>query len=115
MYNDLQYKVSLMDIAPWDKKDKYVSYEPGRRVSISDLLNQNAFEELNVNILCDESVKSVSYSNFYLYFYIVYWIASIALIYLIKKWWFSGNKNKGVIGKGVMGKGIKGKGYRFKK
>jgi hypothetical protein len=108
MYNDLQYKVSFMDITPWEKADKYISYEPGKKVPIS-YFNGNNTEELNVNILCDENIKSVSYGNFYLYFYILYWIISIAIIYLIKKWWFSGGKNKSF--KGVNAN----KGYRFKK
>ena len=94
MYNDLQYKVSLMDVSPWEKTDKYISYEPGKKISISEFLNGTNVEELNVNILCDENIKSVSFGNFYLYsyFYILYWIISIALIILIKKWWFNGEK-----------------------
>jgi hypothetical protein len=87
MYNDLHYKIGLMDISPHEKKGKYVSYEPGRRVCIEKLANKE--EDLNVNIICDNQVKSVPYSNYYLYFlciYIVYWILSIIIIrFLFKK------------------------------
>ena len=92
MYNDLHYKISLMDIAPWEKINSYVSYEPGRRVNIEDTTNK--LEDLNVNILCDKNVHSMSYSNFYLYFYILYWIISLIILYVIKKMWFNDNNFK---------------------
>jgi hypothetical protein len=88
MYNDLHYKISLMDISPWEKKNKYVSYEPGRRVNIEDVINKP--EDINVNVLCNSKVKSVPYGNFYLYFYILYWIVSLIILYMIKKIWFNG-------------------------
>jgi hypothetical protein len=94
MYNDLHYKMVYMDIAPWDKTDKYVSYEPGRRVVMEDLVNNNQFEDLNVNILCDKNVYSRSYSNFYLYIYILYWIVSLAALYAIKQYLSKGNNYK---------------------
>lgn len=92
MYNDLHYKISLMDIAPWEKINKYVSYEPGRRVNIEDIINK--LEDLNVNILCNKNVYSRPYSNFYLYFYILYWIVSLIILYIIKKTWFNDYKFK---------------------
>jgi Phytanoyl-CoA dioxygenase (PhyH) len=91
MYNDLHYKMALMDIAPYDKIGKYVSYEPGRRRKFEDLMDK---EDLNINIMCDNNVKSVSYSNYYLYFYIVYWILSFILLYIIAKIWYGGYKFK---------------------
>lgn len=94
MYNDLHYKMVYMDIAPWDKTDKYVSYEPGRRVVMEDLVNNNQVEDLNVNILCDKTVNSRSYSNFYLYVYILYWIVSLVALYAIKQYLFTGNNYK---------------------
>ena len=90
MYNDLHYKISLMDISPWEKINKYVSYEPGKRVNIEETTNK--LEDLNVNILCDKNVYSTPYSNFYLYFYILYWVVSLIILYMIKKIWFNGYK-----------------------
>jgi len=83
MYNDLHYKIGMMDLAPWEKINKYVSYEPGRRVNIEDV--NNKLENLNVNILCNKNVYSRSYSNFYLYFYVLYWVVSLIILYIIKK------------------------------
>jgi len=94
MYNDLHYKMVYMDITPWDKTDKYVSYEPGKRVLMEDLVNNNQVEDLNVNILCDKNVYSRSYSNFYLYIYILYWIVSLAILYAIKQYLSTGNNYK---------------------
>lgn len=80
MYNDLHYKMGMIDISPSEKKDKYVSYEPGRRISYKDITDS---EDINVNIICDPSVKTANCGNYYLYFYILYWIVSLVLFYLI--------------------------------
>lgn len=94
MYNHMQYKIVYMDLPPWEKKNKYISYEPGKRVIIEDLANNNHIEDLNVNILCDKNIYSRPYSNFYLYIYILYWIVTILIIYAIKKYLSTGNKYK---------------------
>jgi hypothetical protein len=87
VYNDLQYKVTMMDLAPYDKRDKYITYEPGRRV----YMDETTYEELNVNVVCDRNIETAQPSSFYLYVYILYWIVSFILIYLIVKW-FKGTK-----------------------
>lgn len=92
MYNNLQYKIVLMDISPWEKKDKYVTYEPTRRVLMEDLIHRE--EELNINVLCDKNVKTVTYGNYYLYFYIIYWIATFILLYFVKKMWLRNENSK---------------------
>jgi hypothetical protein len=79
MYNDLHYKLGLMDLSPCEKNNKYVSYESGRRRLFEELVDK---EELNVNIICDQRVNTVPYSNYYLYF-LIYLIASIIILYLI--------------------------------
>ena len=86
MYNDLHYKIALIDISPYDKMGKYVSYEPGRRRIIEELANEH--EDLNVNIICDKRVNTISCSNYYLYFYIAYWIVSLIVLYIIAKVWY---------------------------
>jgi len=87
MYNDMHYKMGMMDLPPWEKTNKYITYESGRRAILNELLESNVLEDLNVNILCDNAVYSRSYSNFYLYGYIVYWILSIILLYILSKLW----------------------------
>ena len=70
----------MIDISPSEKKDKYVSYEPGRRIAYKDITDS---EDINVNIICDPNIKTTNCSNYYLYFYILYWIVSLILIYAI--------------------------------
>ena len=82
MYNDLQYKIALIDIAPYDKVNKYVSYEPGRSRIMEEL---DDTEELNVNIICDNGANYVSCSNYYLYFYLICFILILIVFYIIKQ------------------------------
>ena len=64
-YNDIKYIVSLMDLPPWQKSGKYISYEPGGRVLYTDGL----VDKLNINVIFVESAI-VKYSHFYLYLFI---------------------------------------------
>jgi len=82
MYNNLHYKMSMMDLAPWDKKDKYVTYEPSRCAH----MDETHYEDLNINIQCDHSIQTSETSNFYLYAYVLYWIVSGILLYLLYRW-----------------------------
>ena len=82
MYNDLHYKFALIDIAPYDKVNKYISYEPGRRRLMEELYEK---EELNVNIICDNRANYVSCSNYYLFFYLICFILILIVFYVIKK------------------------------
>jgi hypothetical protein len=91
MYNDLHYKMALIDISPDEKTNKYVSYEPGRRVFFEDMDYE---EDLNVNIICSNDAKSVLCGNYYLYFYLIYWILSFIFLYAIAKIWYGGYKIK---------------------
>ena len=84
MYNDLQYKIGLMDISPWEKKDKFVTYEPGKRVLNSVLIKENGTEDINVNVLCDEKIKTVPVSNFYLYLAVFLLLIAILSKYAIQ-------------------------------
>lgn len=93
MYNDLHYKMALMDISPFEKKNKYVSYEPAKRILLEEITNK---EDLNVNIICEKDCNAIPYSNFYLFFYILYWIVSLIIIYIIAKFFYSSYKNKNI-------------------
>ena len=80
-----------MDISPFEKKNKYISYEQGKRIILEELTNK---AELNVNIICEKDCNSVPHSNFYLFFYILYWIISLIIIYIITKFFYSNYKFK---------------------
>lgn len=82
VYNDLQYKVTLMDLEPWFKHNKYITYEPGKRKHYEELTNN---EEINLNILCDTNSITTYPSNFYFYIYVLYYIISGIIIYYIVK------------------------------
>ncbi len=90
MYNDLTYKLSFMDISPQEKKDKYFTYEPSKRI-VFDNLTEN--EDLNINIICDTTVNSVSYSNYYLYWFIFYLVLLI-ILYIISHWILKDNSKR---------------------
>lgn len=79
MYNDLQYKWAFNDISPSDKKDKYVSYEPNERKFVEDVQIYNE----NVNIICDKTITTIPYSNYYIYIAILYLIITILIVYII--------------------------------
>jgi len=78
MYNDLHYKIALMDIPPNEKHGNYVSYEPGRRRLLKEVSAESSW-----NVNGDNRVRTVSCSNYYLYFYIVYWIVSVGIVYFV--------------------------------
>jgi hypothetical protein len=63
VYNDLQYKVALMDLDPWTKSNKYITYEPGKRKNYEELTNN---EDLNINVLCDKNNITVTFVTFIL-------------------------------------------------
>ncbi len=90
MYNDMNYKIGMMDIEPWKKRDHYITYEPGRRVYMENV----NYDDLNINVLCDKEIKTVPTNRFYLYIYILYWIVSIILIYVVVKLWKGMNVKK---------------------
>jgi hypothetical protein len=83
MYNDVHYKMGMMDLEPWNKKDYYITYETTRRVYMDELKK----DELNINVICDRNAKTIQPSRFYLYCYIVYWIVSFIVLYLLVKLW----------------------------
>ena len=93
VYNDLQYKLSLMDIAPWDKNNRYISYEPAKRLHMKDI---NKLEDQNINIICDESVKSIGYSNYYVYIALAYLLLTVVIVFIIYILWYNTNYKKGL-------------------
>ena len=79
VYNDLQYKIILNDIAPWDKSDKLITYEPGKRM----LYEKNTGKDpMNVNIICKDSLTTVPG---YFYIFIFYFIVFFIIYYVVSK------------------------------
>jgi hypothetical protein len=74
-FYDLKYKVVGMDLPPWEKKGRYVSYEPGGRVEYEEgLVDKN-----NVNVIFNDS-EIVKYSHFYAWIMFICFIIIISLI-----------------------------------
>jgi len=77
-YNDLLYKITLIDLSPSDKKDRYVSYEAGSSMRFIDLSgNYN----LNVNIVTDTNVIYLPTGTYYLH--IFYFILAVIVMFFI--------------------------------
>jgi hypothetical protein len=87
VYNDLQYKIVLNDISPDDKKNRLVTYEPGKRMNYSEIHEE---DEINTNIICEDTpVKEPS--NYYLYLLLKF-IVFIIIIYILYKFYKTQNK-----------------------
>ncbi len=82
MFNGVLYKIGMMDLAPWDKTNKYITYEASRRA----YMDETEYEDLNVNIICDRAVHTEQPSSFYFYVYVLYWIITCILIYYVVRW-----------------------------
>ena len=82
MYNGLIYKIGMVDIKDTDKTNNCITYEPGRKVKMTDV---NTYDDINVNILCDASIQTKQGGGNYLYLYILYWIVSSILLYVTYK------------------------------
>lgn len=87
VYNDLQYKIALIDLPPWDKKNKLITYEPGKRMIYEEITGN---DPINTNIICEKS-NTIGPSYFYLFCYLIYWIVSLYVIYYIGKWFIKKN------------------------
>ncbi len=77
VYNDLQYKIALNDLAPDDKTDKLITYEPGKRMHYDSITGK---DPINVNIICEKSITTTP-SNYYLMYLFVFLI----LLYCVVK------------------------------
>jgi len=61
-YNNLKYKLFGMDLPPWQKKGRYITYEPGGRVHYYDGL----VDKMNINVVFKDT-EIVKHSRFYLW------------------------------------------------
>jgi hypothetical protein len=67
----------MMDIPPSEKEDSIISYEPSGRVYYKNGL----IDDINVNIIVDDSSKEIPYSRYYLFLFL-FFIIGFLLIYL---------------------------------
>jgi hypothetical protein len=61
-YNNLKYKLFGMDLPPWQKKGRYITYEPGGRV----YYREGLVDKININVVFKDT-QIVKYSHFYLW------------------------------------------------
>ena len=80
VYNDLQYKVMLKDLPPWDKANKLITYEPSKRIEYNKVTGS---DPINVNIICSKS-NTTEPSNFYLFIFIIFFLVLLILLYYAK-------------------------------
>ena len=76
MYNDLHYKLLLLDLPPYKKKGKLITYEAGPRIMLE---NSESYTGTNINIICDKSSNSVDPNRFYLLMLILFIIVIVVL------------------------------------
>jgi len=62
-YYDIQYKLLMTDVTPFQKSGRILSYEPSKAMNFED-----AGEALtNINIICDPDVCNLDSGRFYMY------------------------------------------------
>jgi len=79
-YYDLKYIFALMDLPPWEKKGKYITYEPSGRVYYKPGLK----DDINVNVAF-EKTPVVKYSHFYLYVLLFLILIGLVLHFVLRK------------------------------
>lgn len=67
VYYNLQYKIILIDLPPYEKTGKFINYEAGKKMYYKDV---NGMIPSNINIICNDWVKEYNPSNFYLFLFI---------------------------------------------
>ena len=85
MFYDLQYKLPIMDIPPSEKKGNYVGYESARRVFIDNI----TIEDQNINVICDNNIKTMKHSYYYWFLGVIYIFVAIACMYIVYICWIS--------------------------
>ena len=53
--HNIQYYVNFEDLPKYEKRDHYISYEPGKRLKFEDISGKDA---TNINIIVDHKIKS---------------------------------------------------------
>lgn len=77
-YHNIKYKILGKDLPPWQKKDRYISYEPGGRVNYKEGL----VDDININVIFIDS-EFVKYSRFYMWVMACFILILIFIYYVI--------------------------------
>lgn len=77
VYLGIQYKITMKDIPPHEKKGNIISYEPSGRIHYQ----KGLIENININIIVDDSIKEIPYSRYY-FFLFSFFIIGILLLYV---------------------------------
>ena len=84
MVNDVHQIIGMVDIPPWDKKSKYVTYEAGPRIEIEHIVKDNYIAPINKNIIVDRNIYTTT-SGFYFYLFLIVLICIIILCIVLYK------------------------------
>jgi hypothetical protein len=84
MYNDIHQIIGMVDIPPWLKKGKYVTYEAGPRLYLDEIVKDNYIAPINKNIIVDRSIYTTT-SSFYFYLFIIVLICIIIIYFILYK------------------------------
>jgi hypothetical protein len=77
VYNDLHYKVPLLDLPPSEKKDRLISYESWIRLSY-DRISGN--DPININVICMDTLVAQPSNYYFVLFLIVVLTITIGAI-----------------------------------
>ena len=67
--NNLHYKITLSDLSDYEKRGRYISYEPMKRLHYNE--NELMIDEQNINIICNHNIKTVYMNNNYLLLFVI--------------------------------------------
>lgn len=81
VYLGIHYKITMKDLPPSEKEDSIISYEPSGRIHYKDGL----IDDININIIVDDSSKEVPYSRYYLFLFLFFIIVFLILYVNLKK------------------------------
>ena len=81
VYLGIQYKITMKDVPPSEKEDSIISYEPSGRVYYKDGL----IDDININIIVDDSSKEIPYSRYYLFLFLFFIIGFLLIYVNLKK------------------------------
>jgi hypothetical protein len=81
VYLGIQYKITMKDVPPYEKEDSIISYEPSGRIYYKDGL----IDDININIIVDDSSNIIPYSRYYLFLFLFFIIGFLLIYVNLKK------------------------------
>ena len=81
VYLGIHYKITMKDLPPGEKEDRIISYEPSGRIYYKPGL----VEDININIIVDDTSEEVPYSRYYSFLFLFFIIGFLLLYVNLKK------------------------------